>query len=107
MKYQTIPTSVSSENNQTPLTYGLMQNYPNPFNPITNIKYQIPKAGYVSLKVYDMLGRLVETLVDEEKSAGSYEVKFPAGSRQLASGIYIYSLNVNGLIFTRKLVLMK
>ncbi len=107
IKYQTIPTSVSNQNIETPLTYNLMQNYPNPFNPTTTIKYQIAKPGYVTLRIYDMLGRVVETLVDETKPAGSYEVKFPVSGEQLASGIYLYSLNVNGLTFTKKLVLLK
>jgi len=107
VKYQSIPASVSNEKSETPLTYDLMQNYPNPFNPVTTIKYQLAKQGHVTLRVYDLLGRLVETIVDAEKPAGNYEVNFPAGSRQLASGIYLYSLNVNGLTFTKKLVLIK
>ena len=106
-KYQTIPTSVSNEKNEIPLAYNLMQNYPNPFNPTTTIKYQIAKPGNVSLKVYDMLGRVVETLVDEVKPAGSYEAKFPINNLQLSSGVYLYRLNVNGHSFTKKLILLK
>ena len=106
-KYQSIPTSVSNEKNETPVTYSLMQNYPNPFNPTTTIQYQIARQGYVTLRVYDMLGRVVETLVDEVKPAGNYEVKFPSVNQQLASGVYLYRLNVNGHSFTKKLLLLK
>jgi hypothetical protein len=69
-------------------TYAMEQNFPNPYNPITVIKYQIPKAGNVVLKVYDILGSELATLVDEQKSEGRYEVSFDA--RNLASGVYIY-----------------
>ena len=107
IKYQSLFQSDSNNSNQEPLTYNLMQNYPNPFNPITTIKYVIAKQGYVSLRIYDMLGRVVETLVDEVKPAGSYEVQFPVSGGQLSSGVYLYSLNVNGQTFTKKLVLLK
>ncbi len=107
IKYQSIPTSISNDKNETPLSYSLMQNYPNPFNPATTIKYRIAKPGYVTLRVYDMLGKVVETLVDENKPAGNYEVTFPAGNRQLASGVYLYKLSVNGFSSTKKLVLLK
>ena len=107
IKYQSLFQSDSNNSNQEPLTYNLMQNYPNPFNPITTIKYVIAKQGYVSLRIYDMLGRVVETLVDEVKPAGSYEVQFPVSGGQLSSGVYLYSLNVNGQTFTKKFVLLK
>ncbi len=70
--------------------YKLVQNYPNPFNPITTIKYSIPKASFVTLKVYDILGREVATLVNEEKPLGNYQVEFNASS--LASGVYFYKI---------------
>ncbi|MCW8811480.1 MAG: aryl-sulfate sulfotransferase [Ignavibacteriaceae bacterium] len=85
--------------------FKLSQNYPNPFNPSTNIKYHIPTAGMVSLKVYDILGREVATLVNEEKPAGSYEVEFSATA--LSSGIYFYRLTDGNFIQTNKMVLMK
>jgi Kelch motif/Secretion system C-terminal sorting domain len=97
--------------------YSLSQNYPNPFNPRTTIKYQIPSAGNVTLKVYDILGNEIATLVNEEKPAGSYEVEFSAtgGGRELASGIYIYRLTVGspsassgrGFTASKKLILLK
>lgn len=75
--------------------YELAQNYPNPFNPTTKISYQIPKAGLVSLKVYNILGKEIASLVNEEKPAGSYEVQFDG--RNLSSGIYFYKLSVSAL----------
>ena len=86
-------------------TYDLSQNYPNPFNPSTTIKYQIPNAGNVTLKVYDILGRDVTTLVDEFKNEGRYEVNFNAG--KLASGVYIYTIKSNDFTASKKLMLVK
>ena len=87
-----------------------MQNYPNPFNPTTQIKYQIPNEGFVTLKVYDILGREVATLVNQKQSIGRYEKKFDAS--RLAAGVYIYRLTVNSGLngnFTasKKMILMK
>jgi hypothetical protein len=88
-----------------PAGYSLFQNYPNPFNPVTSINYQIPEEGMVSLKVYDMLGREITTLVNEYKSSGKYNVEFNGSG--LSSGVYIYKLYVNNKVFTKKLLLMK
>ena len=85
--------------------FKLEQNYPNPFNPSTTIKFQIPETGFTSLKVYDVLGNEIITLVNEEKSAGEYQVEFD-GSK-LTSGIYFYQLISDNYIQTRKLVLVK
>lgn len=85
--------------------FHLSPNYPNPFNPSTTINYSIPKRGMVTLKVYDVLGREVETLVNGIRNAGTYEVRFD-GAR-LASGVYFDRLEYNGTIITRKMVLMK
>jgi len=83
------PTSVEDEiDNNIPTEYTLYQNYPNPFNQLTNIVFQIPNFGFVSLKIYDLLGREVEVLVNEEKQPGVYEVQFDASN--LSSGIYYY-----------------
>jgi len=87
------------------MRFKLLQNYPNPFNPSTVIGYQLPVTGFVSLKVYDVLGNEVATLVNEEKPAGSYEVDFSA--RGLSSGIYFYSLQAGSFIQTKKLILIK
>lgn len=83
----------------------LSQNYPNPFNPTTVINYQLPVSGKVTLKVYDLLGRELATLVNDRENAGSYSVKFD-GSR-LASGIYFYRLQAGSFSQTKKLMLVK
>ena len=89
--------------------FNLYQNYPNPFNPATVIRYQIPDAGNVTLKVYDVLGREVTTLVDEYKNAGSYEVEFSSifNNRQLTSGVYFYKLTTDGFTQTKKMLLLQ
>ena len=88
-----------------PNEYWLSQNYPNPFNPITTIAYQIPKQSKIILRVVDILGRELETLVSGEKNVGSYSVKFD-GSK-LPSGIYFYQLITNEKVITKKFVLLK
>ena len=85
--------------------YDLKQNYPNPFNPSTTIKYQIPQTGFVTLKVYDILGEEVAVLVNEEMTVGRYEVNFNASS--LASGVYLYRINVNDYVDVKKMLLLK
>lgn len=89
----------------TPKEFALSQNYPNPFNPSTVIKYQIPKDGFVIVKVYDLIGREVATLVNGYKSAGDYSVNFNAS--KLASGMYIYQLRSNSMVSTKKMLLIK
>ncbi len=88
-----------------PIDYSLSQNYPNPFNPTTIISYQIPQQGFVTLKIYDVLGKEVATLINQEKSAGNYEVVF--NSVGLASGVYIYRMKVNDFITSKKMILIK
>ncbi len=88
-----------------PSEYLLYQNYPNPFNPTTAIDYSIKSSGLVSLKVYDMLGTEVTSLVNENKEAGSYSVEFNA--EDLPSGIYFYTLTSGNFIATKKLILLK
>jgi len=88
-----------------PADYKLMQNYPNPFNPSTLIKYSIPEAGVVSIKVFDILGNEVTTLVNQFKQAGNYSVKFDASN--LSSGIYLYQMKAGKSIQTKKLMLLK
>ncbi len=91
--------------NLVPSAYNLEQNYPNPFNPSTIIKYQIPEDGLVTLKVYDILGREVTTLVNEQKVSGRYEVNFNAS--HLASGVYIYKLQAGDYNNSKKMLLVK
>ncbi len=85
--------------------YALLQNYPNPFNPVTTVNYQIPKSGRVVLKVYDILGREVATLVNEEKETGRYTVNFDASA--LSSGVYLYEIVVNDYRAVKKLMVIK
>jgi len=106
-------TDVEYEEAPIPSSFKLEHNYPNPFNPTTVINYQIPQKGFVTLKIFDVLGNEVAALVNEEKSAGSYEVEFNAIS--LASGVYIYRMKVNdpetssgqGFIQSKKMVLVR
>ena len=102
-----IPLSVDDDANNiiVPFEFALAQNYPNPFNPSTKIKFQIADLGLVSLKVYDILGKEVMTLVNEQKPAGFYEVEFDASF--LTSGIYFYQLKSGNLVQTKKMVLLK
>jgi hypothetical protein len=86
-------------------TYYLEQNYPNPFNPKTAIKYQLAETGFVTISIYNMLGMEIAKLVNEEKSAGSYEVDYDA--THLSSGIYFYRLETNSFVETKKMVFMK
>jgi hypothetical protein len=91
--------------NQLPDHYQLYQNYPNPFNPSTTIKYQLPQKSHVKINVYNMLGQLITSLVNEEKSAGIYEVMF--NIENLAGGVYIYSLETDTFKDTKKMMLIK
>jgi hypothetical protein len=88
-----------------PTTFLLEQNYPNPFNPITVIRYQLPVNGYVSLKVFDMLGREIATLVDGMQDAGFKSIQFDAS--RIPSGVYLYRLNAGTWVQIKKMVLMK
>jgi len=88
-----------------PKDYSLLQNYPNPFNPTTSIKYSLPEQQFVSLKIFDILGKEVATLVNENKPAGNYEMNFDASN--LTSGVYFYQLRAGSFAATRKLILMK
>lgn len=85
--------------------YALYQNYPNPFNPVTKIVWQSPLSGWQTLKVYDILGNEVATLVNEYREAGRNEIEFDAS--KLSSGLYIYTLKTNGFISTKKMMLIK
>jgi hypothetical protein len=86
-------------------TYSLSNNYPNPFNPTTSIQFAISNRQYVSLKVYDVLGNEIATLVNDEKPAGTYEVEWIATG--LPSGVYVYQLKTKTFVETKKMVLMK
>lgn len=99
------PTTTTVDDGTLPVQFNLSQNYPNPFNPNTTIRYQTPQDGIVTLKVYDILGSEVAILVNEQKTAGSYEVNFDAS--RLASGVYIYKLQAGVHITSKKMLLVK
>ena len=98
-------TGIGNETSLKPSEYKLYENYPNPFNPETNIKFAVPKTGFVSLKIYDALGRQVSSLVNEVKTAGIYTVKFNASN--LVSGVYFCTLNAESFTSTKKMMLLK
>ncbi|MBK9099300.1 MAG: T9SS type A sorting domain-containing protein [bacterium] len=106
-------TNISGNENHLPSGFILSQNYPNPFNPSTKIKYsissvianEVKQSQIVSLRVYDVLGNEIETLVDEEKSAGTYEITWYAEG--LPSGVYFYRLQTGSFIETKKMLLLK
>ena len=85
--------------------YLLYHNYPNPFNPTTTIRYEIPQDGVVTLKIYDILGQEVATIVNEFQKADRYEIEF--NSFGLASGVYIYNMKVNEFVESKKMLLLK
>ncbi len=97
-------TSVD-DNEENEISFNLEQNYPNPFNPETTIKYSIPKKEHVTLKIYDILGRLVKILVNEEKAAGKYKVHFKGSG--LSSGVYLYQITAGNFRKTMKFLIMK
>jgi len=103
--YISLPVGVDTRTHQIPQTYALFQNFPNPFNPMTTIKYDIPGISFVTLKVYDILGNEIATLVYEEKPAGSYEVEFNASIPP--SGVYFYRLQAGDYLETKKMILLR
>jgi 3',5'-cyclic AMP phosphodiesterase CpdA len=110
IKFQT--TAVEDHKDSKPVNYALAQNYPNPFNPSTIINYQLPKDGFVTLKVFNVLGKEIKTLINEFKTQGSYNISFDGTN--FASGMYFYQLRVSGIsgssnnfTSTRKMILIK
>jgi len=100
-----VTTIENAYNDKLPAEFELFQNYPNPFNPSTVISYQLPVGSNATLKLYDILGIEVATLVEEFKTAGKYEVDFNAAS--LSSGVYFYRLQADSFVETKKMLLMK
>jgi len=98
-------TNIKEEEHSFKTNYQLCQNYPNPFNPSTKISYQLPKAGNITLKVFDVLGKEVTTLVNEYKNIGRYEIEFNANN--LPSGVYFYQLKAGNFVQTKKMILIK
>jgi len=98
-------TGVTPVSSEVPGKYELFQNYPNPFNPVTKISYALPKSGLVTLRIYDVLGKEVETLVNEFKESGKYSVDFNAS--KYSSGTYFYRIESNGFVDVKKMMLIK
>jgi len=105
------PLSVEEKSKEIPTNFSLSQNYPNPFNPSTVISWQLAVGSHVSLKVYDVLGNEVATLVNEEKPAGKYHVSFNAlsttNNQPIASGIYFYKLQTANFSAVKKMILLR
>ena len=104
------PTNISTEDEVLPQTYTLEQNYPNPFNPVTTIRFTVPELSNVELKVFDVTGREVQTLVAGSVAAGTYEVEWNgrnSAGLPVASGVYLYRMQVEGRVITRRMVLLK
>ena len=102
------PTSVEEE--FLPVSHNLFQNYPNPFNPSTTINYSIPNVSFVSLKIYDMLGREIKTLVNNEQNTGIYNVQWNGDNNygsKVSSGIYLYKIEAGNFMMTKKMILLK
>ncbi len=100
------PSSIMEEEmNEFPKEYSLLNNYPNPFNPSTIIRYAVPKSSPVQIKVFDVIGNEIVTIIDEEKPAGTYEVEFDGTG--LPSGIYFYQLKAGSFVKTKKMILIK
>jgi hypothetical protein len=96
---------IQSAENELPSVYNLSQNYPNPFNPTTVIKYQLPREDFVSIKVYDQLGREISVLFEGKQQAGYYNLEFDGTN--LATGVYFYKISSRDYEMTKKMVLVK
>jgi hypothetical protein len=103
--YRDIVLSTEENDLEIPYSFYLSQNFPNPFNPITKIRYQLPVAGEVTLKLYDLLGNEIATLINEEKPAGIYTIHWNAAG--LPSGVYFYQLKTDGFVEMKKMSLIK
>ncbi len=105
VSYTNVHILIHNITTEIPSKYDLAQNYPNPFNPSTNLEFGISDLGFVSLKIYDLIGKEIVTLVDEKLNPGSYKVEFDAGS--LMSGVYFYRLTAGDFTDTKKMLLVK
>ncbi|MFZ2323036.1 MAG: T9SS type A sorting domain-containing protein, partial [Ignavibacteriaceae bacterium] len=102
-------TDVSKET-EVPTNYNLSQNYPNPFNPSTIINYSLPKSSFVTIKIYDMLGREVKTLINSEQNSGTHNIQWNGDNNfgsKVSSGTYIYSIRTGDFYQAKKMILLK
>ena len=104
-KFTSEPIGIQQISAGIPSQYELFQNYPNPFNPVTQISFDLAEDGFISLKVYNVLGAEVTTLINKNIKAGSYSTVFEAAL--FSSGVYFYQLNAGGKSFTKKMVIIK
>ena len=98
------------DGNQIPEVYALHQNYPNPFNPVTNLSYDLPENAMVNITIYDMMGRIVSTLVNENQSAGYKTLRWNATNntgQPVSAGVYIYTIQAGDFNKTKKMILLK
>lgn len=100
-------TDIKNKSNHIPDSFALLDNFPNPFNPVTVVKYNLPSSQFVRLNVYDILGKLVAKLVNQQKDAGYYEVYFNADLAGLTSGVYLYRIQAGKYVETKKMLLIK
>jgi hypothetical protein len=107
LDYMNIATEIEQIGNLAPTEFRLEQNYPNPFNPSTKISWESPVSGWQTLKVYNILGNEVATLVDEYKPAGTHNVEFRIENLELSSGIYFYKLQTGDFVGSKKMILLK
>jgi hypothetical protein len=105
LKEVTTTIGISKIDSDVPTRFSLKQNYPNPFNPATNIKFDLPKTSFVSIKIYDVSGREVETIVNEKLQAGKYETRWNGSS--YSSGVYFYKLMTEGFTETKRMLMIK
>jgi hypothetical protein len=105
--FQKFTTGIRTDLQMLPSVFALDQNFPNPFNPATTITFRIPKSGHVSLKVFNLLGQSIASLVNGYKEAGSHRVTFNAGKYEIPSGVYLYRLSMDGVTLTNKMLLTK
>tara|TARA_B110000263_G_scaffold192392_1_gene170373 strand:- start:210 stop:1685 length:1476 start_codon:yes stop_codon:yes gene_type:complete len=104
------PSTLSSQTQTTPLNFSLHQNYPNPFNPVTSLRYDLPEYGLVNITIYDMMGRIVKTLVNSSQTAGYKSIKWNATNdrnESVSSGLYLYSIQAGEFRQIKKMVLLK
>ncbi len=101
------PSSIGIQNisGEVPTGFSLSQNYPNPFNPTTNLEFGISKSGFVTFKIYDIIGKEIETLVNDKLSPGKYKTEWNASN--YSSGVYFYKLQSDGFVETKKMLLSK
>jgi hypothetical protein len=103
--YGELVVSLDRELSEAPISYILKQNYPNPFNPSTTIEFEIPNSDFVTLKIYDILGNEIRTLINEPMETGKYNIDF--GAEGLASGVYVYQLRAGNFLSSQKMMLLK